>query len=138
MSINAAACNKGPPHILLVLKDTKCAALTTGFHCPIAFIKNLHCTISFTEPNKVLDASLESAMTSITVTWKSPEGQMTGYHVKVSPSDAKKSSLKIKDVALTTAEFEGLTPNKEYKVQVVTVSGETESEKVTLEGMTSE
>eukprot|EP00057_Strongylocentrotus_purpuratus_P029281 XP_011683755.1 PREDICTED: uncharacterized protein LOC105447430 [Strongylocentrotus purpuratus] len=89
-----------------------------------------------TKPNKVLDASLESAMTSIKVTWKSPEGQMTGYHVKISPSDAKKSSLKIKDVATTTAEFEGLTPNKEYKVQVVTVSGETESEKVTLEGTT--
>ncbi|XP_030838662.1 uncharacterized protein LOC105447429 isoform X2 [Strongylocentrotus purpuratus] len=89
-----------------------------------------------TKPNKVLDASLESAMTSIKVTWKSPEGQRTGYHVKISPSDAKKSSLKIKDVATTTAEFEGLTPNKEYKVQVVTVSGETESEKVTLEGRT--
>nr|XP_054772356.1 uncharacterized protein LOC129280349 [Lytechinus pictus] len=90
-----------------------------------------------TKPNKVLDATLESAMTSIKVTWKSPEGQLTGYHVKVSPSDAKKSSLKIKDVATTTAKFEGLTPNKEYKVQIVTVARETESEKVTLEGKTA-
>ncbi|XP_041483693.1 uncharacterized protein LOC121430484 isoform X5 [Lytechinus variegatus] len=90
-----------------------------------------------TKPNKVLDATIESALTSIKVTWKSPEGQLTGYHVKVSPSDAKKSSLKIKDVATTTAEFEGLMPNKDYKVQIVTVAGETESEKVTLEGKTT-
>ena len=95
----------------------------------------IHSQIS--EPNTVVDSTIESTVSAVTVTWKKPEGKLTGYRVKISPSHAKNSTLKIKDVNATSAEFEGLKPNKEYKVEIVTISGDEESEKVNLEDKTS-
>ena len=92
----------------------------------------------FEEPNKVTDPFLDSTSDTLIVTWTPPsDGEFTGYRVRISPSDAKKSKLDIKDVNQTRAEFTGLTPNKKYKVSIMTMSGQTESEKVSLQEKTS-
>ena len=84
-----------------------------------------------------MDAILESTADTIIASWTHPEGELSGYKVRISPADAKKSVVKIKDASKTRAEFSGLTPAKKYKVDVVAVSGEVESEKVTLQETTS-
>ena len=85
-----------------------------------------------------MDAILDSTSDTIIVNWTAPGGEFTGYKAKIAPSDAKKSKVDIKDVNQTRAEFTGLMPNKKYKVTVLTMSGQTESEKVTLQDKTSE
>ena len=95
------------------------------------------CLYPYSEPNPVIEATLESTSDTIIASWTQPEGELTGYKVRISPSDANKSVLKIKDPSTTRAEFTGLTPAKKYKVDVMTVSGETDSQKVTLQESTS-
>lgn len=92
----------------------------------------------FPEPNKVVDATMDCTDTTVIVNWSPPEGEFTGYRVRLSPGDAKKSKMDINDVNKTRAEFSGLTPNKKYKVHVMTLSGQVESEKVTVQDTTSE
>ncbi|XP_038056107.1 uncharacterized protein LOC119728107 [Patiria miniata] len=88
------------------------------------------------KPSPVLDAILDSTADTIVASWTHPQGELSGYKLRLTPPDAKKSSLRIKDPSKTRAEFTGLTPAKKYKVDITTISGELESEKVTVQETT--
>lgn len=72
------------------------------------------------------------------VSWEKPEGDVTCFKVKIHPSDAKKPTVKTKDGETTKVQFTGLTPGKEYKIEVTSISGKKESEKVTVSETTGE
>ncbi|XP_071837899.1 uncharacterized protein [Apostichopus japonicus] len=85
-----------------------------------------------TVPSKVGNLKVDATKDTMKVSWEKPEGNVTCFKVKIHPSDAKKPTVKTKDGETTKVQFTGLTPGKEYKIEVISISGEKESEKVTV------
>lgn len=79
--------------------------------------------------------------TSITASWKKPEGIVTGYQLTCTPADEKDGpevkELSLDDPEVTKAIFEGLVPDTEYLVKIYAKNGKKKSDKVKLKGKTS-
>lgn len=88
-------------------------------------------------PSPVLDASAESSEDSITISWKIPEGSLTGFKVICKHSDPDLTLMKILDATKTKATFTGLNEDTEYALEVCTVNGTVESEAVSLVSKTT-
>ena len=86
----------------------------------------------------VLDASAESSHDSILISWKIPEGSVTGFKVACKHSDTDLTLMKILDATKTKATFTGLNEDSEYALEVCAVNGTVESEAVVLVSKTLE
>ncbi|XP_071964229.1 uncharacterized protein [Antedon mediterranea] len=85
-----------------------------------------------TKPNPAIGGEIKASFRSISVTWDAPdEGNWTGYKVKLTPADSKNSTLKL-DVTKRSVEFQGLTPGKKYRVEIMVLCDDIESDKLVL------
>ena len=80
-------------------------------------------------------------MDTIIVSWKTPDGDVTGYRLTCAPKDAKESAgqeLKVDDAKAKMATFEGLSEDTEYVIKIYTLSGDRESDRAKVSTTTSE
>ena len=90
------------------------------------------------EPNPVLDATLaEITDSSFTVSWKKPDGPITGFRLECKRAGSDQSEARILDSEKTSVRFSGLEAGAEYTVEVFSLNKSVESEAVALAGKTT-
>lgn len=92
---------------------------------------------SESESNQVKDPKAESTLDTIQLTWVKPEGEVTGYRVVCQPKGGERSDVKLDGGDETSHELAGLVAGREHEMEIYTVNGEKESEKVTIKKFTS-
>eukprot|EP00057_Strongylocentrotus_purpuratus_P029279 XP_011683753.1 PREDICTED: uncharacterized protein LOC105447429 [Strongylocentrotus purpuratus] len=89
------------------------------------------------ESNQVKDPKAESTLDTIQLTWVKPEGEVTGYRVVCQPKGGERSEVKLDGGDHETShELSGLVAGREHEMEIYTVNGEKESEKVTIKKFT--
>ena len=84
---------------------------------------------------------MEVTADTITVSWKTPEGAVTGYRLSCGLKDAKESSgqeMRLEDPKAQSATFEGLIESTDYLIRIYTLSDERESDRAKVNAKTSE
>ncbi len=107
------------------------------FDLQIRYYSNWFFRCTCSAPSKITDLAAECTVNTVTLTWKAPSGDKTGYSVTCNPPDGSESEIDIDDGKTTKAVFEGLMTGKEYNFAVVTLNGDLNSEEAELKTTTS-
>ena len=91
----------------------------------------------------MIDVSAASTHDTISATWTKPQADIVGYRLSLQPNrNTSESALLVEktldDAEKTSADFEGLLPETEYKIMVYSLFVDKESEGVELIAQTSE